>query len=145
LGLCLGNPGRTAPASALSELRLGHFPNLTHAQAVFARAGGQFEQRVGIPIRWGAFNAGPTAVEALFARAGDAPFVGPSPAINGYIRSKGEKFVIIAGAASGGSGLVVRPDAGIASEQDFEGKTIATPQLGNTQDVAARIWFAERG
>jgi NitT/TauT family transport system substrate-binding protein len=132
-------------ANDARELRLGHFPNITHAQAVYARAGGQFEKAVGVPIKWSSFNAGPTAIEALFGDAIDATFVGPNPAINGYIKSKGEKFVIIAGSASGGSGLVVRKDAGIKTEKDFNDKIIATPQLGNTQDVAARTWFSEHG
>lgn len=141
----LGIPLAASLAAEARELRLGHFPNITHAQAVYARAGGQFERKIGVPIKWSSFNAGPTAIEALFADAIDATFVGPNPAINGYIKSRGEKFVIIAGAASGGAGLVVRKDAGIRTERDFDGKTIATPQLGNTQDVAARIWFGERG
>ena len=132
-------------AEEARQLRLGHFPNITHAQAVYARAGGQFERKIGVPIKWSSFNAGPTAIEALFTDAIDATFVGPNPAINGFIKSRGEKFVIIAGGASGGSGLVVRQDADIQNEKDFDGKTIATPQLGNTQDVAARVWFGERG
>ncbi len=132
-------------AAEAPQVRLGHFPNLTHAQAVYARAQGQFEKALGVPIRWISFNAGPTAVEALFADAIDLTFLGPNPTINGYIRSKGKKFVIIAGAASGGAGLVVRADSAINSESDFNGKTIATPQLGNTQDVAARMWFAQKG
>ncbi len=127
------------------ELRLGHFPNLTHAQPVYARAGGQFEKKIGVPIRWISFNAGPTAIEAIFGDALDASFVGPSPALNGFIKSKGRKFVIIAGTASGGTGLVVRKAAGIRSVGDFNGRIIATPQLGNTQDVAARLWFGEQG
>lgn len=127
------------------ELRLGHFSNLTHAQALYARAGGQFEKKMGIPIKWTSFNAGPTAIEAMFGDALDATFVGPSPAINGFVKSKGKKFVIIAGAASGGTGLVVRKDSGIRSVRDFDGKIIATPQLGNTQDVAARDWFTRQG
>ncbi len=138
-------PLPTSSAEEARVLRLGHFPNITHAQAVYARAGGQFEQKIGLPIKWSSFNAGPTAIEALFADAIDATFVGPNPAINGYIKSKGEEFVIIAGCASGGAGLVVRKDAGIKTGKDFNGKIIATPQLGNTQDVAARGWFAERG
>ena len=132
-------------ASQVAELRLGHFPNLTHAQAVYARATGEFEKAIGIPIRWVSFNAGPSAIEALFSDAVDITFVGPNPAINGYLKSKGEKFVIIAGAASGGAGLVLRKDSGIQSEKDFLDKVIATPQTGNTQDVAARIWFSQKG
>ena len=127
------------------ELRLGYFPNITHAQALFARATGEFERKIGVRIQWTAFNAGPTAIEALFAHAVDATFVGPSPTINGYIKSRGEQFVIVAGGASGGAGLVVRKDSGIHNEKDFAGKTIATPQLGNTQDVAARVWLADKG
>ncbi len=126
------------------QLRLGYFPNLTHAQALYARATGAFEH-VGARIQWAAFNAGPTAIESLFADAVDATFVGPSPTINGYIKSKGEKFVVVAGSASGGAGLVVRGDAGISTGKDFGGKVIATPQLGNSQDVAARVWLAEQG
>lgn len=145
LAACLAAPAGLTAADQARQLRLGHFPNITHAQAIYARAGGQFEQKIGVPIKWSSFNAGPTAIESIFADAIDATFVGPNPAINGYIKSKGEKFVIIAGAASGGAGLVVRKDAGIKSEKDFNGKTVATPQLGNTQDVAARMWFGERG
>jgi NitT/TauT family transport system substrate-binding protein len=127
------------------ELRLGYFPNLTHAQALYARATGEFEKKTGVRIKWTAFNAGPTAIESLFTDAIDATFVGPSPTINGHIKSRGENFVIVAGGASGGAGLVLRKDAGINGEKDFADKTIATPQLGNTQDIAARVWFAEKG
>src|SRR5262245_14365089 len=134
-----------ACADQVAELRLGHFPNLTHAQAVYARATGEFEIAIGVPIRWVSFNAGPSAIEALFSDAVDITFVGPNPAINGYLKSKGQKFVIIAGAASGGAGFVLRKDSGIQSEKDFFDKAIATPQTGNTQDVAARIWFAQKG
>src|SRR2546421_1918925 len=134
-----------AAAGEIQQLRIGHFPNLTHAQAVYARATGQFEKAVGIPIKWTSFNAGPSVIEALFTDAIDMSFVGPNPAINGYVKSKGAKFVIIAGAASGGAALVLRTNAGISSDADFNEKTIATPQLGNTQDVAARIWLAQKG
>ena len=127
------------------KLRLGYFPNITHAQALYARAGGAFEKAIGIPIEWVPFNAGPTAIEAMFADAVDATFVGPGPTINGYLKSKGARFVIIAGSARGGSGMVVRQDSEIKSDRDFGGKTIATPQLGNTQDIAARVWFVQKG
>ncbi|MBZ5589815.1 MAG: ABC transporter substrate-binding protein [Acidobacteriia bacterium] len=134
------------PASPTAvKLRLGHFPNVTHAQVLYGRATGSFEKAVGAPIAWTQFNAGPSAVEALFAGAVDASYVGPNPAINGFIKSQGRSFVIVAGAASGGAALVVRADAGITSESDFHGKTVATPQLANTQDVAARLWFADHG
>jgi len=134
-----------ASARSVEELRLGFFPNITHGQALYARATGEFEKAIGGKIKWTAFNAGPTAIESLFVNAIDATYVGPGPTVNGYIKSRGEEFVIVAGAANGGAGLVLRSDAGISSEKDFNGKVIATPQLGNTQDIAARTWFGERG
>src|SRR5262245_49487581 len=138
--------GQVAAAEAEAmPLRLGYFPNVTHAQALYARATREFEKKTGVLIGWTAFNAGPTAMESLFADAVDATFIGPSPTINGHIKSRGQKFVIVAGCASGGAGLVVRPDADIAGENDFADTTIATPQMGNTQDLAARAWFAEKG
>jgi NitT/TauT family transport system substrate-binding protein len=137
--------GSTAAAEqGEKHLRLGYFPNLTHAQALYARATGAFD-KVGARVEWASFNAGPTAIESIFADAVDATFVGPSPTINGYIKSRGEKFVVVAGSAGGGAGLVVRGDAGIRTKKDFGGKVIATPQLGNTQDIAARVWLAEQG
>jgi NitT/TauT family transport system substrate-binding protein len=131
-------------SSAAEELRIGFFPNITHGQALYARATGDFEKITRAKIEWTAFNAGPTAIESIFANAIDATYIGPSPTINGFVKSRGLEFVIIAGAASGGAGLVVRKDSDINSERDFDGKIIATPQLGNTQDVAARVWFAEK-
>jgi NitT/TauT family transport system substrate-binding protein len=125
-------------------IRLGYFPNITHAQALYAKATGAFDQK-GNRISWQSFNAGPTAIEAIFADEIDASYIGPNPALNGFIKSRGEKFVIVSGAALGGSGLVIRTDSGINSDKDFGGKRIATPQLGNTQDVAARKYFLEKG
>src|SRR5690349_11221118 len=95
------------PGGEANVIRLGYFPNITHAQALYARATGEFQRKTGVRIEWVSFNAGPTAIESLFADAVDATFVGPSPTINGYLRSRGEKFVIVAGGASGGTGLVV--------------------------------------
>ena len=135
----------TASAEPAKEIRIGHFPNITHAQAVLAQAGGEYEKALGIPVKWSLFNAGPSAIEAMFSDAIDATFIGPNPAINGFIKSGGHVFQIVAGSASGGAALVVRTDSGIAGEKDFSGKTIATPQLGNTQDVAARAWFQRMG
>lgn len=134
-----------APAQQPSAIRIGHFPNITHAQALLARAHGTFEKALSMPVQWTTFNAGPSAVEALFADAIDATYIGPNPAINGFLKSKGKSFQIVAGAASGGAALVVRSDSGISSEKDFDGKILATPQLGNTQDVAARAWLRSHG
>jgi NitT/TauT family transport system substrate-binding protein len=128
-------------------LRVGYFPNVTHAQALVGRANGQFEKTLGpgVRVEWKAFNAGPSAIEALFANAIDLAYVGPNPTVAGYVRSQGEAVRVIAGAASGGASLVVRKDAGIKSAADFHGKKVATPQLGNTQDVALRSWMRANG
>lgn len=128
-----------------ATFRIGCFPNVTHAQALVARAERVYEKALGVPVQWITFNAGPSAVEALFADAVDASYIGPNPAVNGFLKSRGESFQIVAGATSGGAALVVRRDAAIESERDFSGKIIATPQLGNTQDVAARAWLRARG
>ena len=128
-------------------LRVGYFPNITHAQALVGRANGQFEKSLGagVQVEWKAFNAGPSAIEALFANAIDLTYVGPNPTVAGYFRSQGAAVRVIAGAASGGASLVVRKDAGIQNASDFHGKKVATPQLGNTQDVALRSWMRANG
>src|SRR5689334_16642199 len=125
------------------KIRVGHFPNITHAQALVAhtlsRQGkGWFEQRLGpgIKIEWFVYNAGPTAMEAIFANSIDLAYVGPGPALNAYSRSKGEEIRLIAGAANGGAGLVVQSEENLKAPADFRGKKIATPQLGNTQDIS---------
>lgn len=129
--------------SAQVTVRVGAFPNVTHPQAMVGKANGWFEKALGpnVKIEWKSFNAGPAAIEALFANAIDITYVGPNPAINGYVRSNGEALRIIAGATSGGAALVVRNDSGINSPQDFHGKRIASPQQGNTQDIALRAWL----
>lgn len=134
-----------ACAEEAKTIRIGHFPNVTHAQALYGRATGEFEKQVGVPIEWSSFNAGPSAVEAFLADAIDVTYIGPNPAVNAFIKSDGKLLRIISGSATGGAALVVRKDIGIATEKDFADKTIATPQLGNTQDVAARAWFLSKG
>jgi len=128
-------------------IRVGAFPNITHSQAMIGKANGWFEKAMGpnVKIEWQSFNAGPSAIEALFAGAIDMTYVGPNPAINGYVRSNGEALRIIAGATSGGAALVVRGDSGINGPQDFHGKRVASPQQGNTQDVALRAWLKSNG
>jgi len=133
-------------------LRVGHFPNITHAQALVAaqlsRQGkGWFEPRLGngVQIQWFAYNAGPSAMEAIAANSIDLTYVGPSPALNLYVRSQGDEVRIIAGSAEGGAALVVQPDGRLSKPEDFRGKVIATPQLGNTQDVACRAWLKKQG
>jgi NitT/TauT family transport system substrate-binding protein len=128
-------------------IRVGAFPNITHPQAMVGRANGWFERAMGpnVKIDWKIFNAGPSAIEALFAGAIDMTYVGPNPTISGYVRSQGEALKVMAGAASGGAALVVRSDSGINKPEDFHGKRVASPQLGNTQDVALRAWLKSHG
>lgn len=128
-------------------IRVGAFPNITHAQAMVGKANGFFDKAMGpqVKVQWTSFNAGPAAIEALFAGAVDMTYVGPNPAINGYVRSNGEALRVVAGAASGGAALIVRNDAGINKPEDFHGKRIASPQFGNTQDVALRNWLKKNG
>jgi len=134
-------------ASAQSVIRVGAFPNITHAQAMVGKANSWFEKRMGpkVTIDWKTFNAGPSAIEALFAGAIDMTYIGPNPAISGYVRSNGEALRIVAGATSGGAALVVRNDSGIQKAEDFHGKKVASPQMGNTQDVALRAWLIAHG
>jgi NitT/TauT family transport system substrate-binding protein len=128
------------------ELRVGYFPNINHAQAVIGLGRGDFQQALdGIKVTPKVLNAGPQAIEALNAGAIDVAYVGPNPAINGYVQSKGCDPKIISGAASGGAVFVVRNDAGIDSVGDFANKKFASPQLGNTQDVALRKYLLENG
>jgi NitT/TauT family transport system substrate-binding protein len=130
-----------------TEIRVGAFPNITHAQPMVGKANGWFEKAMGpnVKIEWKSFNAGPSAIEAVFAGSLDMTYIGPNPAINGYVRSNGEALRIIAGATSGGAALVVRSDSGINKPEDFHGKRIASPQMGNTQDVALRAWLKSQG
>lgn len=134
---------QTAPV----VIRAGHFPNVTHSQAVIGQANGWFDKALAPEARvdWKIFNAGPSVIEALFAGAIDLAYIGPNPAINGYVRSQGEALRIVAGATSGGAALIVRADSGIQKPEDFHGKKIASPQLGNTQDVALRGWLNGHG
>lgn len=134
------------------KIRVGHFPNITHAQGLVAQAlsrqgKGWFEQRLGsaIKIEWFVYNAGPSAMEGIFANSIDFTYVGPGPALNAYTKSKGEEIRLIAGAANGGSGLVVQTDENLKTPADFRGKKIATPQLGNTQDISCRAWLTQGG
>jgi NitT/TauT family transport system substrate-binding protein len=133
-------------------IRVGHFPNITHAQGLVAhnlsRQGkGWFEQRLGpgFKIEWFVYNAGPSAMEAIFAQSIDLTYVGPGPALNAYTKSNGAEVRLIAGSANGGAALVVQPDQNLKAPADFRGKKIATPQLGNTQDISCRAWLLAGG
>ena len=138
-----GGTGSAANAAPVT-VRLGYFPNITHAPAIIGVEKGFFQQALGQnKLQTATFNAGPEAIDALFADSIDAAFVGPNPAVNAFQKSNGEAIRIVAGSTSAGAGLVVKPD--ITSAADLKGKKIATPQLGNTQDVALRAYLKSQG
>ena len=143
---------QSAIAQEKTTIRFGHFPNITHAQGVIAHAlsrqgKGWFEERLGpnVQIQWFTYNAGPSAMEAIFARSLDVTYVGPSPALNAYFKSNSEEIRVISGAANAGAALLVKSDSPIKVPTDFRGKKIATPQLGNTQDISCRAWLKAQG
>ena len=146
LGISFGGNDNT-DASESRLLRIGYFPNINHAQAVIGLGNGDFQEALGddFEVKTQIFNAGPSAIEALFANQIDVTYIGPNPAINGYVQSNGEALRIISGAASGGAVFVVRNDAGIDSVDDFSNKKFSSPQLGNTQDVALRKYLLDNG
>jgi len=129
------------------ELKIGYFPNINHAQAVIGIGNGNFQRVLGenVEIKSFIFNAGPSAIEAVFAKQVDVAYIGPNPAINGYVISEGKSIRVIAGASSGGAIFVMREDTGITSTADFANKKFASPQLGNTQDVALRTYLLDHG
>jgi NitT/TauT family transport system substrate-binding protein len=149
LAACGGSDDNTTKsgsgaAAEATTIRLGYFPNITHAPALVGVNKGFFQTALGTTkLETKTFNAGPAAFEALASGAIDATYIGPNPAINGWAQSHGEALKIIAGSTSGGAGLVVKPT--ITSPADLKGKKIATPQLGNTQDVALRSWLKQNG
>ena len=133
--------------SPTKVLRIGYFPNINHAQAVIGFGGGEFLKELGnnIQVQPYTFNAGSSAIQALLANRIDAAYVGPGPAVNGYVASLGNGLRIVSGAASGGAVFVVRNDSGINSPKDFANKVFASPQLGNTQDIALRNYLHSEG
>jgi NitT/TauT family transport system substrate-binding protein len=134
----------TGEGTPAAELRLGYFPNVTHATAIYGDAEGLFADELGsTALSTQTFNAGPAAVESLFAGALDAAYLGPNPAVNAFLRSQGEAVRIVSGAASGGASLVVRPD--ITEPEQLAGTTLASPQTGGTQDIALRHYLEEQG
>jgi NitT/TauT family transport system substrate-binding protein len=143
IGAC--SPAAATPAAGL--VRVGYFPNLTHSQALIGVGRGDFADALGSSVRLEStvFNAGPSVIEAMFAGQLDLAYIGPNPAVNGYVKSDGEAVRVIAGATSGGAAFIVRAEAGIRSASDLSGKRIATPQLGNTQDVALRAYLLANG
>jgi NitT/TauT family transport system substrate-binding protein len=143
---CASAPEASAPNEPVT-VRIGYFPNITHSQALIGVPRGDFQDALGsgVTIDAKTFNAGPSVIEAMFAGQLDLSYIGPNPAINGYVQSNGEAVRVVAGATNGGAAFVVRPEAGIQSPQDLHGKKLATPQLGNTQDVALRAYLEANG
>ena len=139
--------GYLSTAPSANTLRLGFFPNMTHAQALFGIATGYYQQAFGseFSIQPRAFNAGPMAIQALLANQVDLIFVGPSPTLNGLAAAGPDVLRVIAGAASGGASFVIQPDLNLAKDSDFANRTFATPQKGNTQDLALRHFLWMRG
>ncbi len=139
-----GTSSSTA-STAPVDLRLGYFPNVTHGAALIGLEGGYFHEKLGsnVTLRPQSFNAGPDVVTALFAGALDASFIGPGPSISAFQKSSGDAIRIVSGAASGGAFLVVKPS--ITKPADLKGTKIASPQLGNTQDIALRSWLRSKG
>jgi len=133
--------------SATKVLRIGYFPNINHAQAVIGFGSGEFQKELGnnIELQTYVFNAGSSAIQSLLANRVDVIYVGPGPAVNGYVASEGKDPRIISGAASGGAVFVVRSDSGIKSSRDFANKVFASPQLGNTQDISLRKYLQDNG
>ncbi|MEZ5410209.1 MAG: ABC transporter substrate-binding protein [Acidimicrobiales bacterium] len=140
-----GSSGQEAATPLDGRLRLGYLPNVTHAPALVGVQGGYFTTALGpgVDLELTTFNSGTEVIEALFSGAVDASFVGPNPAINGFAQSDGEALRIVAGTTSGGAALVVRD--GIDAPADLKGTTLASPSLGNTQDVALRAWLKDQG
>jgi NitT/TauT family transport system substrate-binding protein len=131
-------------AEAPTTVHLGYFPNVTHATAIVGVDKGIFRRNLGTDkLEVSTFNAGTAAIEALLSGAIDATYIGPNPAINAFAKSHGEAIRIISGATSGGASLVVK--SSITSAAQLKGKKLATPQLGNTQDVALRSWLKDKG
>lgn len=139
--------GGTLTHTESKVIRIGYFPNINHAQPVIGLSNGDYQEHFGkdVEVKTLVFNAGPSAIEALFANQVDVTYVGPNPTINGYVQSEGRALKVISGTASGGAVFVVRNDAGINSVDDFAGKKFGSPQLGNTQDVALRNYLLSNG
>ena len=127
------------------KLRIAYFPNIGHAIPIVGMENGFFQNSLGdqIKIETRVFDSGPQAIESLFANSVDIAYVGPGPAINGFLNSQNNNVKILSGAASGGASFIVHPDSEINSASDFSGKKIAAPQIGNTQDVSLRNYLSE--
>ena len=145
-----GSAGAAGPSSSSdpTAVRLGYLTNLTHAPALIGVSKGYFQAHLpgGTTLQTKTFSAGPAESEALLGGSLDAAFVGPNPAISGFLSTNGKGLRIVAGATAGGAGLVVSPSIAAGNfPADLRGQTLASPQLGNTQDVALRTWLGQSG
>ncbi len=143
LGIALSS----SDTSHENKLRIAYFPNIGHAIPIVGMEKGFFEEQIGeqTKIETRVFDSGPQVIESLFADSVDVAYVGPGPAINGFLNSENKNVKILAGAASGGASFIVHPNSEINSVSDFAGKKIAAPQIGNTQDVSLRNYLSENG
>src|SRR5436305_14035462 len=138
----LGLRGHQHTSAPPTEVRIGYFANLSHAQAVLGVSSGEFERAIApAKLKTKVFNAGPSLIEALFAGEIDVGYVGPGPALSAHVKSRGEGIRLIAGAAANGVVIVARKDSGIEKLEDLKGNRLATPHYGNTQDLAARHYL----
>jgi len=130
-----------------NKIRVAYFPNINHAVPIIGMEKGTFENQIGnnTVIEPILFDAGPQVIESIFAGSIDIAYVGPGPAINGFLKSENHNVKILSGAASGGASFIVHPNSKIESVADFEGKRIAAPQIGNTQDISLRNYLSENG
>ncbi|MHB8171786.1 MAG: aliphatic sulfonate ABC transporter substrate-binding protein [Thermincolia bacterium] len=142
----VGCGGKEEKADGKEIIRVAHFPNITHSQALVGLANGTFEKAMGtdVKIERKVFNAGPAEIEALLAGEVDLGYIGPVPAVNGFAKSNG-LLKVVAGATNAGAVLVVGKDSGIKDIKDLAGKRVAIPQLGNTQDISLRNLLLENG
>jgi NitT/TauT family transport system substrate-binding protein len=135
----------SSAASGPVTVRLGYLANITHAPALIAVKNGYFTKALGSAgtLKTSVFTSGTQETTAILAGQLDAAYVGPNPAINAWQKSNGTAIKIVSGAATGGASVVVKPS--ITSAAQLKGQSIATPSLGNTQDVAVRYWLKQQG
>ncbi len=147
LAIAVGIASDLTKDSSEIHLRVAFFPNIGHAIPIVGMERGTFEGNLGnaTSVEPKLFDSGPQVIEAMFAKSIDLAYVGPGPAINGFLKSENHDIVILSGAASGGASFIVHPNSQINSVEDFEGKRIASPQIGNTQDVSLRNYLSENG